>query len=309
MSEDPVDRIELVPKGGWDPRLLICRCAPTVDSFILITTRYLILIDTLLNPATAEQLLAIARPYLRDGRTLLVINTHADWDHCWGNQLFAGPGALAPAPIVGSARCAARFGEEMDAQLREKQALEPARFAAVRPVAPTIHFPDRLTIDGGDLTLELFPTSGHTDDHVAIFIPQVGTLLAGDAAEDPFPFAYTVASLPLLRASLRTMRALTPRYAFYCHAPEGSGPGLIERNTAYFDRLEACCRAAIERGSDERATEDDGLERLVGLPFEESLADAALAASLPPMYYLGHRRHIRLMMEWLRIGEAVNTTG
>jgi len=43
--------------------------------------------------------------------SLLVINTHADWDHCWGNQallpgraglgtLFVGDAAEAPLPYV-----------------------------------------------------------------------------------------------------------------------------------------------------------------------------------------------------------------
>ena len=90
------DRVELVPNGGWDSRILVCRCAPTVDSFVVVTTRYVAIVDTLLNPATANALLDIVRPLLRDGRTPLVINTHADWDHCWGNQLFAGRGAPSP---------------------------------------------------------------------------------------------------------------------------------------------------------------------------------------------------------------------
>ena len=28
------DSVTLVPNAGWDPRILVCRCAPTVDAFI-----------------------------------------------------------------------------------------------------------------------------------------------------------------------------------------------------------------------------------------------------------------------------------
>jgi glyoxylase-like metal-dependent hydrolase (beta-lactamase superfamily II) len=300
MGETGAEKVLLVPNGGCDPRLLICRCAPTVDSFIVLTTRYVILIDTLLNPATATELLAIAQPHLRDGRTLLVINTHADWDHCWGNQLFAGTDAVRPAPIVATARCAARFGEEMARKLGQLRTAEPERFGQVRPVAPTIQFAERLVIDGGDLTLKLFLAPGHTSDHIAIFIPEIATLLAGDAAEYPFPFATTVESLPQLRATLRKMAEMRPERALYCHASEEYGPALLQENLAYFDRLEAVCREATARGITVGDGDDGALERRVGWTFTEVIGDEQKAATQPEMYLRGHRTHLRLMMQWLQ---------
>jgi glyoxylase-like metal-dependent hydrolase (beta-lactamase superfamily II) len=300
MDETGVECVQLVPNGGWDPRLLLCRCAPTVDSFIVLTTRYVILIDTLFNPATAAELLAIASQHLHDGRTLLVINTHADWDHCWGNQLFAGPEAIAPAPIIATTRCAARFGAEMTRKLTQLKLSEPERFGQVRPIAPTIQFEERLMIDGGDLTLELFLAPGHTDDHIAITIPEIAMLLAGDAAEYPFPFATTVESLPQLRATLGMMAATKPEQAFYCHAPEGSGPELVQQNIAYFDRVEEACRAATSRGIVVSESDDVELERRIGWTFAEVIGDAEAAAVLPEMYQRGHRAHLRLMLEWVQ---------
>lgn len=293
------DTVELVPNGGWDPRLLICRCAPTVDTFIVVTMRYVIVIDTMLNPATATALLDIARPYLHSERSLLAVNTHADWDHCWGNQLFAGPDPLASAPIVAHARCAARFGAEMAEELRAQQATDPGRFGAVRPTPPTITFDDRLTIDGGDLTLKLFPTPGHTVDHVAIFIPEIATLLAGDAAEEPFPFATTVEGLRALRASLHTLQSLPGQAAFYCHAPESSGPSLIERNLAYFAELERRCRTAMANGSVLDA-ESAQLEEKSGWHLSDLLRAERHLGALMSMYREGHRRHIALMLQWLK---------
>lgn len=295
---DGTDRVVLVPNGGWDPRILICRCAPTVDSFIVVTTRYVIVIDTLLNLATATTLLDIARPYLCDGRTLLVLNTHADWDHCWGNQLFAGPTALAPAPIVAHARGVARYGTEMTEQLRANRSAHPGRFDAVVPVPPTITFEDRLTIDGGDLTLALFPAPGHTDDHLAIFIPEIGTLFAGDAAEEPFPFATTVEGLVALRATLRELSALQARVALYCHAPEWVDPALIGRNTAYFDLLEERCRAALARDPDLGAN-GDNLEQRIQWPLEDVSGSSRTLGTLAAMYHDGHKQHITLMLHWL----------
>src|SRR5205823_12393794 len=70
-----------------------------------------------------------------------------------------------------------------------------------------ILFDDQLIIDGGDLTLRLFATPGHQPDHIAILIPEINLLLAGDAAESPFPFAESAAAMPQLRASLEIGRA------------------------------------------------------------------------------------------------------
>ncbi|HEY8599710.1 MAG TPA: MBL fold metallo-hydrolase [Thermomicrobiales bacterium] len=297
MDETSADEVRLVPNGDWDPRLLICRCGPTVDSFIVLTTRYVIVIDTLLNPATAAGLLAIARPHLRDGRTPLVINTHADWDHCWGNQLFAGLDAVLPGPIIATERCAARFGAEMDRKLAQLRATEPDRFDQVRPTAPTIQFEERLVIDGGDLTLELFLAPGHTDDHIAIFVPELATLLAGDAAEYPFPFATTVESLPQLRSTLRMLTELQPEQVLYCHASERSGPALLQANIDYFDRLEAVCRGALGRCISMDVSDDD-LERRLGWTFAQVIGNEQEAQTLPEMYLHGHRTHLRLMIQW-----------
>ena len=289
----------LIPNAGWDARILVCRCAPTVDAFIVITTRYVVLVDTLINPATARTMLALARPHLTAGRTLLVVNTHADWDHCWGNQLFAGPEAEAPAPIIGSRRCVELFhAPEAGSLLQQMQGREPGRFDEVRPVPPTIAFDDRLAIEGGDLTLELFPAPGHTPDHIAIHIPEIGTVLAGDAAEFPFPFARSADALPQLRATLARLAALQPTAALYCHAPETSGPELIADNIAYFDNLEARCHAALARGAPARPDAGADVEALVGSPFATAV-QTRQGTEIPAFYAEGHRAHIRMMLEWL----------
>jgi glyoxylase-like metal-dependent hydrolase (beta-lactamase superfamily II) len=293
------DRVELVPNAGWDPRILVCRCAPTVDAFIVVTARYVVLIDTLINPATARAMLAVARGHLGEGRGLLVVNTHADWDHCWGNQLFVGPDAESPAPIVASSRCAEQFrSPEAAPLLRQMQAREPGRFDEVRYAPPTILFDERLTIDGGDLTLDLFLAPGHTPDHVAIHLPAIGTVLAGDAAEFPFPFARSADALPQIRASLARLAALQPTAALYCHAPETSGPALIAENITYFDTLEARCRAALARGAAAQPDAGADLEATIGLPFAAAIP-ARHGAEIPPFYAEGHRAHIRMMLEWL----------
>lgn len=294
------DTLSVVGNQGWDGRIVVVRCGMLVDAFIVITERYVVLVDTLLNPATAAALLDIARPHLVNGRTLLVVNTHADWDHAWGNQVFAGPGALHPAPIIASRRCAARFyaGDEQQT-LAHMQAEQPGRFDGVRLQAPTVLFEERLAIAGGDLTLELFATPGHTADHISIYIPEIRTLLAGDAAELPFPLVYAAADLPLIRNSLVWMQALRPEVALYCHAPVTAGAGVLHANSAYFDELEQRCQVALARHGGRLPDESEDVEEYVGFPFSAALPTDVDLQDQIDFYHEAHRRALRAMLEYI----------
>jgi glyoxylase-like metal-dependent hydrolase (beta-lactamase superfamily II) len=114
----------------------------------------------------------------------------------------------------------------------------PTRFGAVRLVRPTIAFDGDLTIDGGDLTLELSHTPGHQPDHLAIWPPERRLRLPGDAVQDPFPSVAGAAGLPALRASLARLAALDPATVLACHALGRLDPGQLAANIAYFDALE-----------------------------------------------------------------------
>ena len=297
------DTVALVPNQGWDARILVCRCGTLVDTFIVVTERYVVLIDTLINRRTAEALLEIAREHL-PGRQLLAVNTHADWDHAWGNHVFAGPSAMLPAPIIASRRCAERLrSEAAQRKLAEMRASEPGRFDDVELTPPSVLFEQRLAIDGGDLTLELFATPGHQPDHIAVFIPEIRTLLPGDAAELPFPFVESAAALPALRDSLARMAVLNAETALYCHAPVTSGPALLQRNMAYFDTIEQRCRAALARGVPGLPAAAADVEALVGFPFAEALPADADASALEGFYRPGHQAAISAMLEHLTSDE------
>ncbi|HWQ11351.1 MAG TPA: MBL fold metallo-hydrolase [Roseiflexaceae bacterium] len=288
--------VHLVPNSGWDERILVARCGRLVDVFVIVTARYVVLVDTLINTASAAALLEIARPHLA-GRQLLVVNTHAHYDHAWGNQLFAGPGATYPAPVIATRRCAEVLcSAEAEEFLRRMQERDSGAFGGVRLTPPDITFDERLTIAGGDLTLELFLTPGHAPDHLAIWIPEIRTLLPGDAAESPFPFVESAATLPQLRDSLARMAALDPAEALYCHAPLDAGPALIRQNMAYFDELERRCRAALARGVPARPEEGADVAALVGFPFVDAVPPGHTVTQ-PEFYIPGHAANIRATLE------------
>lgn len=295
------NKLELLENGSWDERILVCRNGALVDTFIVISERFVVLVDTVINPNTAGQMLTWAQPYLKSGRQLLVINTHSDYDHSWGNQLFAGETAVHPAPIIGSHLSPAIFERpETAAYLAKMQQLEPEVFGEVLLTPPTQLIDDKTVIDGGDLTLELLPTPGHTADHYSVYIPEIKTILAADAAELPYPMARTPEGLPAMRASLAKLAALPAETVLYCHAPVTAGRQLLLDNIAYFNTIEAQSRAALARGLSPEVGEDVDVIALVGCTYETAVPDTEQWQNVHNYYKTaGHASQIRAMLHWL----------
>ena len=304
MQAEQGSRLAEVPNNGWDRRLRLFRAGDEVDTGALITQRYVVVIDTMATPELAAAILESVRPSLA-GRQLLVINTHADYDHCWGNATFASPGGTYPAPIIAHEQARARLRREETCQyLAERQQAEP-RFANVRLVEPTITFTSGLLIDGGDLTLKLLPTPGHTEDHISIWIPELHLLLAGDAAEHPFPYVEEAATLPVLRRSLTRLAALDAAAVIPCHGGT-TDPALITRNIAYFDKVERRARSALAAGLIPPGWHEcEDIAEIIGLSFEEAIKDTGTTpASIPAGYRSFHQAAVRAMLANLQASES-----
>lgn len=256
---------------GWDHRLRGFHCGAEVDIFALVTERYLIFVDTSATPEQAAAVVAALRAEVA-GRQPLVILSHADYDHCWGNAVFAPDGAL-PATLIGHALTRERLRSPGAADELAERLRADNRFASVRLIAPDIGYTERLEIDGGDLTLELLHTPGHTPDHTVVWIPALRLLLAGDAVERPWPYVHSAADLPILRATLARLAALEPAHIAVCHGAT-SDPALIASNIAYFDLLERRCREALARSPAlaAQATDLPGAElEAATIPYVEAL--------------------------------------
>ena len=235
MSDAPV-QVEEIRLPGVDPRIRLFRAGEEVDTFVVLTRRLAVFVDTMATPGLMRQVVERVRPDL-PGRAVVVLNTHADWDHVYGNSVFLTGGDL-PGVIVASERTRDRLCGVGASEVLARQQRQEERFREVTLVPPHLTFPEHLTLEGGDLTLEVLPTPGHTDDHVSVWIPELRTLLAGDAAEFPFPHVSSGATLPGLRASLERLAALRPEVVLPCHGGT-TDPHLLAWNLRYFGALEA----------------------------------------------------------------------
>jgi glyoxylase-like metal-dependent hydrolase (beta-lactamase superfamily II) len=237
-----MSHLQAIIHPGLDRRVQIFRYATEVDAYVITTDRYLVIVDTYATPELALELIETVKPDLA-GRQLLVINTHADWDHCWGNATFA-PSGPYPAIIIGHEQMLTRLREAAVAELQCHQSADSTRFANVKLVAPHLTFNDRLQLRGGDLTLELIHTPGHTIDHVAVWIPELRLMIAADAIESPIPEVGADESLSDLRQSLALLKSLDAQLILPSHGGTCT-PDLLDRNINYFNHLEANVQMAM----------------------------------------------------------------
>ncbi|HEU5355937.1 MAG TPA: MBL fold metallo-hydrolase [Actinocrinis sp.] len=135
-----------------------------------------------------------------------VVNTHAHFDHCWGNAEFVEPRLTPPARIWGHASVPARLDPENPvlqdriARLAAEGPQWTEKIAELEFSAPTELVRDQASIDLGDRALELrFLGRGHTDGDLLITVAAGATkvVLTGDLVEESGPPAFGKDSFPL----------------------------------------------------------------------------------------------------------------
>ena len=149
-----------------------------------------------------------------------VINTHAHFDHTFGNARF-GPGSDISAPIYGHERMPAHLDAYERRVLAEliAEAEEPEEWREVVITSPTVLVGTAMTLDLGGRAVELrYLGRGHTDNDLLVHVPDAGAWLAGDLIEESGPPVYGPDSFPLdwpatitrLRAALGAGDVLVP---------------------------------------------------------------------------------------------------
>lgn len=291
--------VELTTYPGLDERIVVVRAGDEVDCVFVRTQRLNVLVDTLATPSLCARAMELLADRIHD-RPLVVINSHMDWDHFWGNLAIG-----VDVPIIAHDKAIERLRDPSAQQeLAEKRSQE-SRFHDVEIIMPTISFSgESMTLHGGDLTLVLLHTPGHTPDHVAVWIPELQVCLAVDAVEYPVPEVWSRSPEDLrnLCLSLRKIRDLQPRHVILAHG-QTADPSIVESNIAYFGKL----RDTVARLPESLLAEDvlneqpgcrieDFVTFPAGMPTEtrafygrchKSNLDAAVAARLAGMDFTG----------------------
>lgn len=157
-----------------------------------------VLVDTCWDLKFTQELLETADPILRKSPVETVVNTHADGDHCWGNQLFKDKEIIAtnacikqmhhhnPKAMMGmkKARGALRY---MPVKNVDKLGhymgtmFSPYDFGPITITDPNKGFSGshEFTVNGVDIVVsEVGP--GHTDGDAIVYVPSQKVAYAGD---------------------------------------------------------------------------------------------------------------------------------
>lgn len=149
-----------------------------------------VVIDTDATPALGHDLVADVER-LGAGEVVAVVNTHAHFDHCYGNAAFRR--AFGSVPIHAHEDAVAELaGTPARLASGAEGDLGPLRseILAVTPVLPDHVFSSVAVIDLGDRVIELVhPGPAHTSADLVAVVREadVDLLVAGDLVEQPFP--------------------------------------------------------------------------------------------------------------------------
>lgn len=263
-----------------------------VNAYILVTARHVVVLDTMLCPGDVSLMMQAVKGEL-EGRTVLCINSHADWDHAWGNAYFTGVHA---APIIAHEHCLLRL---QSAEAREELANYQQRHAIFKDVVlvpPTVTFAQGLTIHGGDLTVELLAAPGHHLDQIVAWMPELRLLLAFDAVEKPIPVIEGPDCVPHMFTTLERLIALQPQRVLCSHSKTTS-PELVQANLAYLHEVERRSKRLLQA---HRPTERelDHASALINFPFDEVVAGVSEPVERT-FYAWAHENNIRAIVRWL----------
>jgi glyoxylase-like metal-dependent hydrolase (beta-lactamase superfamily II) len=184
---------------------VFCRQYPEDDITITVVrgTRGLLLVDTGGSPTEAARIDADVKPL---GEVGWVVNTHAHYDHTFGNQHFTA-GRNSGVQVYGHHLLAAHLDEYERPRLAAWQAgtgSEPPRdWHDVIITPPTHVIRERSWLDLGDRAVELIPLNrGHTDGDLVIRVParrkgSGDTWIVGDVMEEPGPPMYGSGCFPM----------------------------------------------------------------------------------------------------------------
>jgi glyoxylase-like metal-dependent hydrolase (beta-lactamase superfamily II) len=177
-----------------------------------------------------------------------VVNTHANGDHCYGNQLVAG------ADIVASSRSAKEMDEVPPSLLAAFMAMAPDlgptgdylvdifgpfEFDGIEVAPPTTTFDGTLDLRVGDRPVHLLELGpAHTGGDVAVHLPDAGVVFTGDLVfhgGHPIVWAGPVANWI---AACDRLLALDAATVVPGHGPLGDR-ACIEAQRGYFEWLVA----------------------------------------------------------------------
>lgn len=144
---------------------------------VILGTKHVFVLDTFLGNDSMKLIQNKIAEEGYAGRPIVVFNSHADYDHYWGNGVFKD------ATIIGHEKCKARVLAEGEASLVKYVDHQRGK---IELVPPNRTFQESLTFE--EEGVRFFHTPGHSLDSSSCFDEKDGVLFVGDNVENPVPY-------------------------------------------------------------------------------------------------------------------------
>ena len=247
----------LLPDGGW--------CWSNTG--LIVDGDQTLLVDTLFDlPMTADMLDTMRDAVPAAKRIEKLVNTHANADHTWGNQL------VREAEIIASTGCAEEFDHFLPETLLDmmgrtaelgtlgeflEHCFSPFDIRGIELTPPTTTFSDEKTITVGDRKIELYNIGpAHTRGDLLVFLPEDRLMFSGDIL---FVGGHPViwdGPIDNWRAACDKILSMDVDIIVPGHGPV-AGKEEVRRFRSYLDEMEHETRKRFDAGLDELAAAKD----------------------------------------------------
>jgi len=193
--------------------------------YIIFGEEHVFVLDTFLGNESMNIIHQLIEDEGCAGVPIVVFNSHADYDHYWGN------GAFKNASIIGHQLCYQRIISEGEASLVKYADHQRGK---IDLLPPTHRFQEILKFEDEEVTF--FHTPGHTLDSSSCFDERDGVLFVGDNVESPIPYL-NHANFDQYIRNLESYLKLDWKFLLTGHDPIMDKPDLIKRNIDYLKKF------------------------------------------------------------------------
>ena len=193
--------------------------------YIIFGDEHVFVLDTFLGNDSMEVVKQLIREEGYAQTPVVVFNSHADYDHYWGNGAFEG------ATVVGHSICKERILNEGKTYLANHADHQRGK---VQLIPPNRTFQETLSFDGEQVIFVHSP--GHTLDSSTCIDERDGVLFIGDNVESPIPYL-NHANFDEYVKTLISYLNLDWRYLVTGHDPILDNTDLVQRNIDYLRRF------------------------------------------------------------------------
>ena len=191
---------------------------------IVLTQDGVVLIDSGHNPTDSRAIQAAVKK-LTSMPVRFLIDTEPHPDHTTGHFVFSPPATIiAAAGASESMKARDKAEPDRNKKLAESSPEMRAAFEGYRMVLPHVEYRDKMTLNVGERTFDLFYMKNvHSEADTAVWLPKERVLFSASAiVVEQFNIFRPNVNIPDILAAAKMMKALNPEFVIPGHGIPGT---------------------------------------------------------------------------------------